>query len=139
MGLVYAEIKLINSDDIALNRHGYLQKEEIRQMPVTAMVDSGATMLAINENIKNQLGLVAIYKQTAQLADATFLELEVVGPIELHFENRTVRCDALVLPGDSEVLLGAIPMEQMDVLIHPKSNRLIVNPEHPYKPVVKLK
>ena len=139
MGLVYAEIKLINSDDIALNRRGYLQKEEIREMQVTAMVDSGATMLAINENIKNQLGLVAIYKQSAQLADGTFLDLEVVGPVEVRFENRISTCNAMVLPGDSEILLGAIPMEEMDVLIHPKENRLIVNPEHPIKPVVKLK
>lgn len=45
----------------------------------------------------------------------------------------------MVLPGHNEVLLGAIPMEEMDVLIHPKENRLIVNPEHPIKPVVKLK
>ncbi len=139
MGLVYAEITLINSDDIALNRRGYLKKEEIREMQVTAMVDSGAIMLCINQNIKRQLGLVTIAMQTAQLADSTLTELELVGPIELHFENRTVRCDALVLSGDSEVLLGAIPMEQMDVLIHPKSNRLVVNPEHPYEPVVKLK
>lgn len=139
MGLVYAEIKLINSDDIALNRRGYLKKEEIREMQVTAMVDNGATMLAINENIKNQLGLVAIYKQSAQLADGTFLDLEVVGPVEVRFENRISTCNAMVLPGDSEILLGAIPMEEMDVLIHPKHNRLIVNPEHPIKPVVKLK
>ena len=139
MGLVYADIKLINSEDIALNRRGYLKKEAIRQMQVTAMVDSGAIMLCINQNVKNQLGLVAIDTQTAQLADSTMVELEMVGPIELHFENRSVRCDALVLPGESEISLGAIPMEQMDVLIHPKSNRLIVNPEHPYQSVVKLK
>jgi clan AA aspartic protease len=139
MGLVYADIKLMNSDDIALNRRGYLKKNEIRQMRVSAMVDSGAIMLCINQNVKNQLGLVAIDMQTAQLADSTMVELEMVGPIELHFENRSVRCDALVLPGESEILLGAIPMEQMDVLIHPKSNRLIVNPEHPYQSVVKLK
>jgi clan AA aspartic protease len=139
MGLVYADIQLINSEDIALNRHGYLEKKDIRQMQVTAMVDSGAIMLCINQNVKNQLGLVAIDTQTAQLADSTMVELEMVGPIELHFENRSVRCDALVLPGESEILLGAIPMEQMDVLIHPKNNRLIVNPEHPYQSVVKLK
>jgi clan AA aspartic protease len=139
MGLVYADIQLINSEDIGLNRRGYLNKSEIRQMQVTAMVDSGATMLAINENIKNQLGLVVIYKQSAQLADGTFLDLEVVGPIELRFENRIAICSAMVLPGDNEVLLGAIPMEEMDVLIHPKKNMLIVNPQHPIKPVVKLK
>jgi len=45
----------------------------------------------------------------------------------------------MVLPGDAEVLLGAIPMEDMDVLIHPLRQELIVNPEHPYFAVTKLK
>ena len=139
MGLVFADITLINSDDIALSKHGFLDKAKIRKMQLTAMADSGAVMLCINQNIKHQLGLTTIDMQTAQLADNTLLELEVVGPVELHFENRSVRCDAMVLPGDSEVLLGAIPMEQMDVLIHPKTNKLIVNPEHPYQALVKLK
>ena len=55
----------------------------------------------------------------------------MVGPIELKFENRDATCNALVLPGDSEMLLGAIPMEEMDVLIHPTQNKLVVNPLHP--------
>ena len=139
MGLVYANIKLANSEDIALNRRGFLSSVEIRRMQVDALVDSGAIMLSINENIKLQLGLPVVDNQTAQLADGTLIDLEVVGPIELKFENRTIRCDALVLPGDNEVLLGAIPMEQMDVLIHPRENKLIINPDHPYHAVVKLK
>jgi hypothetical protein len=43
------------------------------------------------------------------------------------------------LPGDSEPLLGAIPIEEMDVLIHPMRQELIVNPEHPNYAVLKMK
>ena len=49
------------------------------------------------------------------------------------------RCNALVLPGNNEVLLGAIPMEDMDVIIDPKKQTLEVNPEHPYFAQMKLK
>ena len=45
----------------------------------------------------------------------------------------------MVLPGNEEVLLGAIPMEEMDLLIHPSKEELIVNPEHPLKPQMTLK
>ena len=52
--------------------------------------------------------------------------------MDLLFENRATTCRAMVLPGDSEILLGSIPMEDMDLLIDPKRQRLIVNPETPY-------
>jgi hypothetical protein len=45
----------------------------------------------------------------------------------------------MVLPGNCEVLLGAIPMEDMDVIIHPQRQELLVNPEHPYMAQMKLK
>lgn len=131
MGLVYAEIKLTNADDMALVKRKFLKKEEVRSLTVTAMVDSGAYMMAINQTIKAQLGLDIIDKRTGQLADGSVIELDIVGPIEVRFENRMAMCNAMVLPGDTEMLLGAIPMEEMDVLIHPKEQKLIVNPLHP--------
>lgn len=73
------------------------------------------------------------------LAKTKLKEFDVVSPIELRFKNRQTTCGAMVLPGDSEVLLGAIPLEDMDVLIHPLRNELIVNPEHPYFTQMKLK
>ena len=139
MGLVYADIKLTNVGDLELVKRGYLKKEEIRSMQITAMVDSGAYMLTINENIKAQLGLDVIDKRTAQLADGSLIDLDIVGPLEVRFANRMAMCNAMVLDGDTEVLLGAIPMEEMDVLIHPKEQKLIVNPAHPYKPQLALK
>jgi clan AA aspartic protease len=139
MGLVYADIKITNCDDIALYKRKYLKKEQIRSISVTAMVDSGAYMMTINENIKDQLGLDVIDTRTAQLADGSLISLDIVGPIEVRFENRMAMCSAMVLAGDAEVLLGAIPMEEMDVLIHPKEQKLIVNPKHPIKPQLSLK
>lgn len=139
MGLVYAEIDLISNDDLVLHRRGYLAEEKIKQVTVNALVDSGAYMLCINENVKAQLDLPVIEKQFSRLADETLLELEIVGPVEIRFENRSTSVRAMVLPGNSEVLLGAIPMEDMDVLIDPKRQKLLVNPEHPYVATKHLK
>ena len=139
MGLVYAQIRLTNADDIALSKRNYITKDEIRYISVNAMVDSGAYMLAINESIKIQLGLDVIDEKTAQLADGSLVTLDVVGPIQVIFENRKAMCNAMVLSGETEVLLGAIPMEEMDVLIHPKEQKLIVNPAHPYQAQLSLK
>ncbi len=101
-------------------------------MTVSMLVDSGAYMMAINETICGQLGLPVKEKRKVQLANGEIAEHNVVGPVEVRFKNRRSNMDALVLPGDNEPLLGAIPMEDMDVLIHPQRQELIVNPEHPY-------
>lgn len=132
MGLVYAEIELISVDDLVLHRRGFMTEDQIKSLKVNALVDSGAYMLAINEHIKAQLDLPLLDKQIAQLADGREVELEVVGPVEIRFENRSTTVRAMVLPGDAEVLLGSIPMEDMDVLIDPKQQRMVVNPANPY-------
>jgi clan AA aspartic protease len=139
MGLVYADIKLTNVDDLALAKRKIIKKEAVRFMEVVAMVDSGTYMMAINETVKAQLGLDITDTQQAQLADGQVIELNVVGPIEVRFANRRTICEAIVLPIDGEILLGAIPMEAMDVLIHPREQKLIVNPKHPIKPQLSLK
>lgn len=132
MGLVYAEIELTNGGDAYMFRQGMIDESEIKQITVNALVDSGAYMLTINDDVRNQLDLPLIEKQFATLADETQVEVEVVGPVDVRFENRSTTCRAVVLPTSSEVLLGAIPMEDMDVLIHPKEEKLVVNPKHPY-------
>lgn len=137
MGLVHAELTLTNAGDISLFEGGFIAEADIRK--VIALVDSGAIMMAINENLKLQLGLKVRDIRPAQLADGTVKNLEIVGPIEVRFKNRWSTTNAMVLPGNQEVLLGAIPMEEMDVLIHPGKQELIVNPEHPFKAQMVLK
>jgi clan AA aspartic protease len=139
MGLVYAEITLINSGDLEMARRHIIGEEEVKKMNVNMLVDSGAYMMAINETIQEQLQLPLLEKRKAQSANGHVEEYEVVGPIEVKFKNRRTVCNAMVLSGDNEPLLGAIPMEDMDVLIHPQRQELIVNPEHPYFAQMKMK
>jgi hypothetical protein len=73
------------------------------------------------------------------MANGSVQAYEVVGPVELRFENWRCSIDAMVLSEDNEPLLGAIPMEEMDVLIHPRRQELIINPEHPYFTQLKMK
>ena len=132
MGLVYADIELISGDDLVLHRRGHLHEDAIKRMRVSALVDSGAYMLSVNQTVKAQLDLPVIDEQIAKLADESEIRVEIVGPVEIRFENRRANVDAMVLPGDAEILLGAIPMEDMDVLTDPKQQKLVVNPAHPY-------
>ena len=132
MGRIYAPIEVISSEDLSDARRGRIAAAEVRRIRVDALVDSGAYMLALNEVIVQQLGLPKVDETSAELADGSRVRFDVVGPVEIRFENRRTITQAVVLPGDAEVLLGAIPMEDMDVLIDPKQQRLIVNPLHPF-------
>lgn len=131
MGIIYAEITLINAADIEMARRHIIGTEEIRQTSVEMMVDTGSYMMCINQAIQEQLGLPLIERRRHSLAGDQIVEHDIVGPVYVKFQNRTAVCTAAVLEGNSEPLLGAIPMEEMDVLIHAKRQELIINPEHP--------
>lgn len=131
MGLVYAEIELVRGADVVLAQEGFIEPEQIRRCTVQALVDSSATMLAIPEIVRSQLELRKTREIEADLADGSSVSLDVVGPVEVRFQNRRTFVEAIVTPNSTTVLLGAIPMEGMDVLIDPKRQRLIVNPESP--------
>ncbi len=139
MGLVYADVELINGYDLESARRYIIGEEEIKRMHVNILVDTGSIMLAINENIQEQLQLPIVEKRIMQLANGKIEEYDIVSQVELRFKNRRTMCNAVVLPGDTEPLLGAIPLEDMDVLIHPTRNELIVHPDHPYFAQMKLK
>jgi clan AA aspartic protease len=139
MGMVYADIEIINSTDLGLVRRNQMDIDDVRSMKLNVLCDSGAYMMAINETIKGQLDLQVVEKRKAVMANGDVEEFDVVGPIDIRFKNRKATCNAFVLKGDSEPLLGAIPMEEMDVLIHPLRQELIVNPEHPNYAVLKMK
>ena len=139
MGNVYAEIELINGGDLEMARRNIIGEEEVKRMPVNMLVDTGAYNLCINETIQEQLSLPFIEKRKAQLANGHVEEYDIVGPVVVKFKNRRTVCNAMVLQGDNEPLLGAIPLDDMDVLIHPLRHELIVNPDHPYFAQMKLK
>ena len=137
MDLTYANIELVNQADAEDYRRKRIGEDEIRHITVHAMVDTGSIMLCINESIKEALGLDIIGKRRSQLANGQILELDVVGPVVVRFLDRDCVTRALLLPDDQETLLGAIPMEDMDLYVHPGRNELL--PVHPEGPIMSLK
>lgn len=109
------------------------KRDELKEIKVDALVDTGALHLCIPERVAIQLELKELYKREVITADGKEHLCSYVGPVEVKFENRGCFTGAIVL-GD-EVLLGAVPMEDMDVLISPAQRKLIVNPESPNIPL----
>jgi clan AA aspartic protease len=134
MGYVHAEIELINEGDVEMNYRGLLPENEIRRVTTRALVDTGAWDLVINEEVRKQLDLRIVERRTVKLADETLIDVDVVGPIEVRFENRRTFVDAVVLPDTSEVLLGAYPLQGLDAFIDAKRERLLVHPDSPNNP-----
>ncbi len=120
MGLIHTEIELKNP------------REPNRTYKAKALVDTGAMHLCLPEHVVLQLGLVELQKREVITADGTQRLVPYVGPVEVMFGNRGCFTGALVL-GD-EVLLGAVPMEDMDLIISPTIRTVVANPESPNIP-----
>lgn len=118
MGLVHAKLVLKNP-----------RRPDLQPIEVEALADSGAMYLCIPPHVQLQLGLEEVNQKEATFADGGKKIVPYVGPVELHFKNRVGFTGALVL--GEEVLLGAIPMEDMDLVIIPKTRTVDVNPWSP--------
>ena len=121
MGLVRTTIQLSNPRD-----------ESVKPIEVRALVDTGAMHLCVPEHVALQLRLERSSEREITTADGHKKLVPYVGPVEVQFNNRRCYVGALVL-GD-EVLLGAVPMEDMDLVISPSRQAVIVNPESPNIP-----
>lgn len=126
MGQIYAKIKL-----------SHPSRTDLAPMDVNALVDTGAITLCIPKHIALQLDLNSLEQREVTTADGNKRLCPYVGPIRVSFENRNCFTGALVW-GDS-VLLGSIPIEDMDLVIHPATQTLSVNPNSPNIPSVLAK
>jgi clan AA aspartic protease len=139
IGLIYADIEIINTLDLGMAKCGFMDIEEVKRMHVNILVDTGSYMLAINENMQEYLQIPVVDPKKARMANEQSIMCNVVAPIDIIFKNRRTTCQAIVLSGDSEPLLGTIPLEDLDVVINPLRQELTVNPESPDMATTKLK
>jgi clan AA aspartic protease len=126
MGLSYCMLTLKNPRNA--------QRDPVE---VQALADTGAVFLIIPEHIRLQLDLEGEGEKEVTLADGTRKMVPYVGPIETRFKNRVAYVGAIVM-GD-EVLLGAIPMEDMDLIVLPQQRRVDINPLNPNFAAAKAK
>jgi clan AA aspartic protease len=108
-------------------------RPELAPIAVSALADSGAVHLCIPEHLAIQLSLGELERREVVLADGHRRTVPYVGPVEVRFGNRRCFTGAMVL--GNEVLLGAIPMEDMDLVLRPQLQSVEVNPESPNIPM----
>ncbi len=121
MGIVYQHIRIANA-----------AKPNLEEIDAKALVDSGAIDLCIPRHVAIQLKLETLEQREVTYADGRKEAVDYVGPVKVECFGRHAFTGAMVM-GDV-VLLGAIPMESMDLLIDPRRLQLIPNPENPNIP-----
>jgi clan AA aspartic protease len=126
MGHIFAQLELGNP-----------RKPELAPVTVKALADTGALMLCIPEHVALQLELDQESVREVSVADGRKKSVPYVGPVKVTFGKRFCYVGALVL-GD-EVLLGAAPVEDMDLVVNPAKREITVDPESPNIPHARVK
>ena len=125
MGEVRTEITLVNSGDQELANRGFISREEVRRLTVNAVVDTGAWTLVINEETREKLGLKVEETDETTVAGGIKVPSRITEPVRVYWKNRRTTCEAVVLPDEEEVLLGAIPLEGMDLTVNPLKQEVV--------------
>ena len=124
MGNVFAEITLKNNGDVTNVQRGIISDKDVRTLTITALVDTGAMTLVINEDTSKKLGLTIVGTRTVYLAGGKEAFCKITEPVQIHWRERDAVCNAWVLPGEDEPLLGVTPLEYMDLIVDPVRNEL---------------
>jgi clan AA aspartic protease len=125
MGTIRITIKLSNP-----------LKENLAPNETIAMVDTGSLNLCLPKYLALRLGLQELEKRDVVVADGRKVKCSYSGPILVEYDNRKCYTGALVI-GD-EVILGTIPLEDMDLMIHPASQTVTPNPATPELPSIMI-
>jgi clan AA aspartic protease len=124
MGNFLEKITLENSMDRRLAESGYISKEQIRTLEVEAMPDTGAWTLIINDETRRQLGLQTDDTVESSMADGATARYDLTEPVEIRWKNRRTKQQAVVIPNAPDILLGALPLEGMDLCVDVVNKRL---------------
>jgi hypothetical protein len=117
MGLVYAEITLINGEDLILAKRNIIGEDEIKKIKVKAITIAGGCTLTINQTIQEYLRLPVIEKRKTQMADTIMEAYDIAGPVEVLFKNNRNTCSTKVLPCNNQPLIGTVLLQGIPIRI----------------------
>ncbi len=124
MGRFSVEIELANNSDLALASAGYLAPSDVRRARVRGVVDTGATRLVLPESVAAQLGLAETGDTAVRYTDGRTAQRRMVGGIHLTYMGRSSIFNAIVEPDRGSALIGAIVMEDLDLVVDCTSQTL---------------
>ena len=130
MGRVLAEVVIENLQDLWDVRRGLMPPEKVRRAMIPdALVDTGATLLSLPRRFVEQLGLAKMYSRRVT-SSTGITQADVYGPVRLTIQGRFCHADVMEVPDEVPVLIGQIPLENLDFVVNPRTHSLIGNPAH---------
>ena len=139
MGEIVVDAELENPIDRGVFERGYGKESDIRHTIVKAVVDTGAVMLMLPQNVVERLGVALSGTVIVTYADERREERPTAGPFTLRVCNRSMPVDCVVGPPLSEPLIGQIVLERLDLIADCTNRALVPRPESPDYPLLKLK
>ena len=125
MGSFMEEITLENVMDRGLAKNGHIEESQVRTLKVEAVPDTGAYTLVINEDVRQKLGLGIEGKRRSTLADGKSSIYPLSEPVYVQWKDRFTVHQAIVIANAKHVLLGALPLEAMDLIVDPVHQTLV--------------
>jgi predicted aspartyl protease len=138
MSRVLTEVKITNLEDAWAARKGSLTPDRVRSKTVSdALVDTGATSVALPTSLIRELGLTKRYDKQARTA-VGLRSIGVYDAVRVEIMGRDCTVDPIEVPDETGVLVGQIPLEMMDFVVDPQGRKLIGNPAHNGQQVIEL-
>ena len=130
MGRVLTAATVENMEDLWAEKRGIIKTDEVRRLDLTdALVDTGATTLALPTRMIQQLGLSKSYEKTATSTQGLGIG-SVYSVVRLTLMDRPCVVEVMEVPDSVPALIGQIPLEMLDLVVDPRGQRLIGNPAH---------
>ena len=139
MGEIKISIDVENFTDRFLFLEGQLPENKIRHHSMPALVDTGAVMLVLPQDVVDKLGLKTLRKVIVTYADERKDERPVAGTVTLKIGDRFMNTDCVVGPPLSEPLIGQVVMETLDLVADCQNQTLDPRPDSPVYPSLKMK
>ncbi len=139
MGEVRVRLRLENAGDRILAEAGHLEASAVRDASVEALVDTGAVMALLPQDLVERLGLPTNGSIIVTLANEQRVELPRARHLSLAIGDREMDTDCLVGPPQCEPLVGQLVLERLDLIVDPLQRTVTPRPESPFLPSLKLK
>lgn len=139
MGEIRVKVRFENEMDASLCQLGKLAKRKVRAVKVEAIVDTGAVMMLLPQELVERLGLRIIDKTTVTLADDRKVEMDRAGGVCVTIAERSMVIDCLVGPPGSAPLIGQLLIEGLDLIPDPVKRTLTPRPESPFRPTLNMR
>jgi predicted aspartyl protease len=136
MGRIIADLEVANNDDVALERRGVLPADQVRRRTVKGLVDSGATRLVLPAKLVKELGLPVTGKIRVRYADNRTSERNMAEGVYVELLGRHSTFAAVVEPKREDVLIGAIVLEDLDLLVDCQRQKVV--PRDPQGPIYEI-